>query len=64
MRVPRTEAAVIKINRKMASLTELKDLSKDFRNFRKDSIDTFTLDDFGFDSYYKNNSFIAMLSFL
>jgi hypothetical protein len=61
MRVPRTEAAVIKINRKMASLTELKDLSKDFR---KDPIDTFTLDDFGFDSYYKNNSFIAMLSFL
>jgi hypothetical protein len=46
MKVPKTEATVIKINRKMANLTELKELSKDFKNFRRDSIDTFILDDF------------------
>jgi len=43
MRVPKIEATVIKINRKMASLTELKDLSKDFKNFRIDSIIAFIL---------------------
>jgi hypothetical protein len=43
MRVPKAEAAVIKINRKMANLTELNELSKDFKNLRRNSINTFFL---------------------
>jgi hypothetical protein len=46
MRVPKIEATVIKINRKMANLTELKELSKDFKNFIGDSIIIFFLNDF------------------
>jgi len=64
MRVPKTEATVIKISRKMANLTELKELSKDFKNFRRDSIIFLPSMIFNFDSYYKNNSFIAMISYL